>query len=159
MLGSIKLPVVRFESVQKRAGLSFNHHEMDDEFYQRVLKFWFPPQVSLDTCHKTLWFVRSNTPQQFELDETIRYHFSDLLQQALGEDASWRAHHCKTLDGHVALIILLDQFSRHIYRQNAEEDRSKKMAHVDRLAFQLACDLIDSNRHRELTYPLLCLLP
>lgn len=70
-----------------------------------VLEFWFTelgPQQ---------WFAKD--PQ---LDATIRQRFASLLEQArLGELFSWR----EDFKGRLAEIIVLDQFSRNIFRDDA----------------------------------------
>lgn len=51
------------------------------------------------------------------VDEEIRAHFGDLVPRALaGELMGWRA----TPDGALALILLLDQFTRNLYRGTVE---------------------------------------
>ena len=67
-----------------------------------VLDFWFSPKV------KPLWFKKSE-----EFDAEIRQHFLSLYQQAAnGILNQWRedTHHI------LALIVVLDQFSRNIFR-------------------------------------------
>lgn len=67
-----------------------------------VLKFWFE-----EITPKQWWAVNS------EFDAAITKRFSPLLQQAIaGELCNWR----DTAQGRLAEIILLDQFSRNIYR-------------------------------------------
>jgi uncharacterized protein (DUF924 family) len=83
-----------------------------------VLTFWFkelsPPQ----------WFTKSS-----ELDMTITARFSALhTAAAKGEICSWRS----SPEGCLAEIIILDQFSRNIYRDNP------KAFAQDQLALELA---------------------
>ncbi|MBQ0795915.1 DUF924 family protein [Zhongshania sp.] len=70
--------------------------------YRSILEFWFaelPPSA---------WFTSSA-----ELDSTIARRFGDIHQSALaGELYSWR----HKPQGRLAEIIVLDQFSRNIYR-------------------------------------------
>ncbi|MDD9892593.1 MAG: DUF924 domain-containing protein [Gammaproteobacteria bacterium] len=69
---------------------------------QPVLEFWFE-----ELTPKQWWAVNS------EFDAAITKRFSPLLQQAIaGELCNWR----DTAQGRLAEIILLDQFSRNIYR-------------------------------------------
>lgn len=72
---------------------------------QQVLSFWFA-ELTADQ-----WFKGSS-----QLDEQISGRFSALLKQAAaGELAHWR----ETALGRLAEIIVLDQFSRNIYRNQA----------------------------------------
>ena len=74
--------------------------------YQEILKFWFDEL----------------TPQQHfkkdpQLDESIKSRFSAIHSQArCAELFSWR----QTPEGSLAEIIVLDQFSRNIYRNTAQ---------------------------------------
>lgn len=69
-----------------------------------VLHFWFEELTPKD------WFNPSNPD---ELDTTIRKRFASLLQKASAcELYDWRT----TPDGSLAEVIVLDQFSRNIYR-------------------------------------------
>lgn len=71
-----------------------------------VLTFWF------EELKPSQWFNASKA-----LDQSISEHFSDLLQQAKAcELADWRMHPL----GRLAEIIVLDQFSRNIYRGQAK---------------------------------------
>ena len=83
-----------------------NHHD--------VLKFWFgeiKEGFSPDEKSK-VWFHSST-----ELDNDIRNTFGKLHTQALNQKLEdWTLHPHPIL----ALIILLDQFSRNIYRKSAE---------------------------------------
>ena len=70
-----------------------------------ILNFWF---TEIDSA---LWWKKDAT-----FDELIRTRFGEIHQQAIrGELAHWRvdAH------GRLAEIIVLDQFSRNLYRDDA----------------------------------------
>ncbi|WP_273024295.1 DUF924 family protein [Rheinheimera sp.] len=77
----------------------------------------------------TFWFEEL-TPQQWwqadeEFDNTIKQRFSSILQQAAaGELAHWR----QAVKGRLAEIIVLDQFSRNIYRGTARAFSQDAMA-------------------------------
>lgn len=69
---------------------------------QDVLDFWFNPST------KPFWFTKSD-----DFDQQLHQKFADLYQKAcLAELWPWR----KTAEGRLAEIILLDQFSRNLYR-------------------------------------------
>ena len=103
-----------------------------------VLEFWLGDAGSsaeLARKRKQLWY-RSGP----ELDQLITERFSDLLQAASHRELdSWRA----SAQGCLALVILLDQFSRHIYR-----GQHKAFAQ-DELALEVTLDFAE---HRELSF-------
>lgn len=70
--------------------------------FQQVLNFWFK-----EIDRKQWWKVDA------DFDEHLKKTFNPLLQQAVaGELFSWRA----SVQGRLAEIIVLDQFSRNIFR-------------------------------------------
>jgi uncharacterized protein (DUF924 family) len=77
----------------------------------------------------TFWFEEL-TPQQWwqadeEFDNTIKQRFLTILQQAAaGELAHWR----QAVKGRLAEIIVLDQFSRNVYRGTARAFSQDAMA-------------------------------
>lgn len=81
--------------------------------YKQVLEFWFGPlqQGIADEKHQRLWFHASA-----EDDADIKKHFAGALPKAVaGELDHWK----QTPQGRLAMIILLDQFPRHIFRGSA----------------------------------------
>lgn len=79
-----------------------------------VLKFWF------EEIKPEKWFKKDP-----RFDETLKIKFSDALKSAAkGELFSWRS----TVQGRLAEIIVLDQFSRNIYRDHADAFKSDAMA-------------------------------
>ena len=81
----------------------------------QVLDFWFGacgPDGALDPAKKKMWFGDG-----YKFDAEIRKRFGKLHRRAArGElDADWAA----TPRGRIALIVVLDQFSRHIHRGTA----------------------------------------
>lgn len=82
--------------------------------YQDVLTFWF------EELEFQQWFQSSD-----ELDQLIRDKFESTLHKArAGELSHWR----ETIEGRLAEIIVLDQFSRNIYRDQGEAFSSDDMA-------------------------------
>jgi len=74
-----------------------------------ILEFWFG---SADTVGKArqVWFIKNS-----EFDQTIRIRFQDDYQQAAaGKLEHWQ----QTAPGCVALILLLDQFPRNMFRSD-----------------------------------------
>lgn len=105
---------------------------------QDVLDFWFgaPGSAEHDTS-RPLWFKRSAAT-----DAQIRERFGATVETALagGLDA-WAQEPRSTL----ALIILLDQFTRNIYRD------SPRAFAGDERAQRLALVLVDSGADRQLS--------
>ena len=87
---------------------------MADPDIQRVLDFWFQPgsmdQPTIDS-RKDRWFTADAIT-----DALIRTEFGGLVEKASkGQLEDWTA----TPQGRLALILLLDQFSRNVYRGQA----------------------------------------
>ena len=83
---------------------------------QQILDFWF------DDAIRPNWFK-----QDKELDEVIRVNFADVWRQAsLSELVDWR----DTMYGRLAEIIILDQFSRNLFRHDARAFAQDGMALV-----------------------------
>ena len=82
---------------------------------EEVLEFWFGAcgaDGALDRARQKMWFSGGR-----QHDAVIRKRFGKLHRRAArGEiDAEWAA----TPRGRVALIVVLDQFSRHVHRGTA----------------------------------------
>ncbi|MBC1436293.1 DUF924 domain-containing protein [Listeria rocourtiae] len=84
--------------------------------YQEIIHFWF------EECESSQWF---NKDEHFDL--LIKERFQSIHDQvANGEKAIWR----QTVAGRLAEIIVLDQFSRNLYRDNARSFAYDGMALV-----------------------------
>ncbi|MEX0337228.1 DUF924 family protein [Vibrio tubiashii] len=95
-----------------------------------VLDFWFNELEPKD------WFVSSS-----ELDKTITFRFGDLLKSAAQSELfTWR----DSAKGRLAEVIVLDQFSRNIYRN------TPKAFAQDPLALALAQEAISLGLDQEL---------
>jgi uncharacterized protein (DUF924 family) len=69
-----------------------------------ILKFWFEQSTPKQ------WFTKSQA-----FDDVISHRFAGSISDALaGRLAAW----CERADDNLALILLLDQFTRHIYRDS-----------------------------------------
>lgn len=111
---------------------------MTDATPEEILSFWFGDDVQAGSWKDRvdIWF--SGGP---ELDEEIRRKFGDVYDAACaGKLSSWadRAY------GRLALIILLDQYSRNIHRGRAEAFEH------DAVALQLALDCVQEGHDRQL---------
>jgi uncharacterized protein (DUF924 family) len=78
------------------------------ESWRAVLDFWFGPQPG---ASRREWFRKDAA-----LDATIRERFGDLHARAASRELeAWRA----SAEPMLALVIVLDQFSRNLYRDDA----------------------------------------
>ena len=100
--------------------------------YKNILDFWFDELPSDD------WFIKSDALDLKMVEKFIVIH----SQAVAGELFHWRNDPL----GRLAEIILIDQFSRNIYR-----DDPKAFAN-DSLALVLAQETINGNYHRLFTY-------
>lgn len=83
---------------------------------KQVLDFWFDPN------NQPNWFAKSD-----DFDNQIRTQFNTAWQQAkMGELAHWRT----SIKGRLAEIIVLDQFSRNLARDNPDSFAQDGMALV-----------------------------
>lgn len=90
---------------------------------EEILDYWFGPLTSIDDFpddQMDIWFAA--TP---EIDREFRERFGDdVVKAARGELNSWR----DTPRGRLALVLLLDQFPRHIYRNRPQAFMTDPMA-------------------------------
>lgn len=103
-----------------------------------VLNFWFgAPDDPAFGKSRPLWFTKSDAT-----DDVIRERFSGTVESALrGDLAYWS----DTPRGTVALILLLDQFTRNIFRN------TPRAFEGDGEALRLASRLVDRGADRSLT--------
>ena len=98
---------------------------------QAVYQFWFPPEANPDLPRRE-WFIKDEA-----FDQQIRERFSALVEQALaGGLRSWDA---EAPSSALARILLLDQFTRNIYRGTPQAFAG------DQLALQAAQDMVDGD--------------
>ena len=109
---------------------------MANEDIQTVLNFWFaPPGDPEHNRTRGVWFKKDAA-----FDGEIRLRFEPLIEDALaGRLASWT-----TVDGALAQIILLDQFTRNVFRGTARSFAG------DHRALMLAQGLVAAGRDRGL---------
>lgn len=101
--------------------------------HKEVIKFWF------DSNRAGSWFRKDS-----EFDQEITQRFADtLLTASRCELWSWR----ESLEGRLAEIIVLDQFSRNIFRGTARAFSN------DTLALALAQEALHDGRHLQLEPP------
>lgn len=104
---------------------------MTDTTAEDICRFWF------DEIEQSSWFKQSD-----KFDRDLQERFGELLEAAKrGELDHW----CDCATGYLGLIILLDQFSRNIYRDKAEAFAA------DDKALALALEVIEQGLDTELT--------
>ncbi|MGN6108063.1 MAG: DUF924 family protein [Kofleriaceae bacterium] len=103
-----------------------------DPRIDEVLTFWFGDEPEPSAAVFARWFTRDPA-----FDEQCR-RFIGLIEDV----PAWRG----TARGELALIVVLDQFSRNVYR-----DDPRAFAR-DALALEIARELRQSGRARELTF-------
>ncbi len=108
---------------------------------QAILDFWFgQPTAPNYGRYRKIWFVKNH-----EFDQQIRKQFlTDVEKAAAGEYAEWSAHPHQSPGKAVALLLLLDQFPRNLYRGSA------KSFATDSQALQLAQDLVASGADKSM---------
>ncbi len=99
--------------------------------WQQVLTFWF------DELSESQWFAKSD-----KLDDDIRTRFGSVHRQAMAGNLD---HWAEDDAGALALVIVLDQFSRNIYR-----DTPQAFAADDK-ALRIADSLVQSGRDKNLS--------
>ncbi len=104
---------------------------MNDTSINEILQFWF------EDIEHFRWFKKNP-----DFDRALEQRFGDLLTQARNNQLD---HWCDTARGSLALIILLDQFSRNIYRE------SSRAFEADPKALQLTLDGIQKGFEEKLT--------
>lgn len=104
---------------------------MTNDDYIDVITFWFDELTPSD------WFKKSD-----ELDKRIRTRFTEIYKAvASGKTEAWR----QTPEGRLAEVIVLDQFSRNIFRD------SKDAFLHDELALKLSQEAIRTGDNHKLS--------
>jgi len=115
-----------------------------------ILTYWFADIATNPAASESrmkLWFGKDS-----EVDQHLRETYAgDINKAMLGEYDGWMS----SADGGLALIIMLDQFSRNIFRD------TEKMFSQDRKALALAKEMVRSGLHEQLNpyQKLFCYLP
>ena len=96
-----------------------------NKYIEQVLEFWFggfPDAYSSDPRKIEMWFKNGAA-----YDKEIFLSFGALYDKAIKDElSSWT----ETPRGRLALIIVLDQFSRHIFRGQAEAFAQDEKAQI-----------------------------
>jgi uncharacterized protein (DUF924 family) len=96
-----------------------------------ICRFWF------DEIEHSAWFKKNA-----EFDKDLEQRFGDTLALAKKDELD---HWCDRASGYLGLIIVLDQFSRNIFRDSGEAFAA------DAKALQLALEMVDKDLDKELT--------
>lgn len=109
------------------------------ERIDEILLFWFGPRERWDDLpnESTAYWWKKDPDFDAEVKERFE---ADLLAAEAGERDEWKS----SAEGKLALIILMDQLSRNMFRGTAD------MYRFDERACALAHQLIDSGQHNEL---------
>ena len=110
---------------------------------KQILLFWFGDlnRGDVDMATKQRWFKKDP-----DFDQEIKKRFTTNVQAAsMGEYDAWQVQ----ASGSLALLILLDQFTRNIYRNNAQAwacDTKAQHIALDALEFKQDQDLLPIQR-------------
>lgn len=130
-----------------------------------VLAYWFGDDVlnSVPDKASKIWFGKDPA-----IDQYLKTHFQVAIDEAMaGKYDQW----CDTPEGRLALIILLDQFSRNIYRETprafAQDAKALALAkigvklqqdlqlsHVERIFFYLPFEHSENKHDQEVSVKL-----
>mmetsp|Transcript_8200 Transcript_8200/g.20319 ORF Transcript_8200/g.20319 Transcript_8200/m.20319 type:complete len:618 (-) Transcript_8200:77-1930(-) len=115
-----------------------------------VLSFWF--DGDLDDNYKRKWFPAGDKTGEMQrrVDDAIAERFGATVCAAeRGDLDSWRV---TSPSSAVALVLLLDQFTRHVYRHHP--DRDAKVAAADAAAVLVTERCLATDRRWDLRVPL-----
>ena len=88
---------------------------LDEKAIWRILEFWFgtdPGNIDAIKVLSKKWYSGGE-----DLDKEVKEYFQEDLEKTVLETT---LHWAETPHGALALVILLDQFSRHIYRKTPQ---------------------------------------
>ena len=105
----------------------------------RVLDFFLGG--SIGQLYSARWFPSGE--RQRQADEEVRGEFGSLLSVALADPESLRAAWTSSVRGRLALIVLLDQLSRHVFRLEDEPADSPRRRVADNAALREALELLE----------------
>ncbi|EGZ19823.1 hypothetical protein PHYSODRAFT_497846 [Phytophthora sojae] len=117
---------------------------------QEVLSFWFDGDQA--ETYRSKWFPSDGSDRQQATDVQVAQQFGALLARAeAGELESWRD---ESPDACVALILVLDQFSRHVYRDRNAAANAEQLKRNDAHALAIVeQSLLPKRWHETLPVP------
>ena len=98
---------------------------------ESILAYWTGGDPKIN--YNTKWFPSGNKSRQAEIDAYIKEAYAHLLFQALETDYFRKS----SLKISLAMIIILDQFSRHIFRVLDEPMDSTRRRNADKKALKI----------------------
>lgn len=102
--------------------------------HKEIIDYWFTGNE-----FRKFWFKKDKN-----VDRYIKKKFGNLLEKAENNEINeWK----KKPQSYLSLIIILDQFSRNIYRDNLE-----KIKKNDKICLQLCKDLIKKKYDNQLSF-------
>lgn len=133
--------------------------------YESVLDYWFGGDQQLN--YKTKWFPSTNTAdnQQQTTDIEINSIFYTLFNDIINTRSDFDSNSCIGIHKHewllsseslessgnyrsqLAYILVLDQFSRHIYRLQEVSKEDQRRQSADKLAVEATDQLIQYNQY------------
>ena len=119
---------------------------------ESVLDYWFGGDQQLN--YKTKWFPSVTAGEQQSTDIEINSMFYSLFEDIIiknkencGIKHEWvLSESSGNYRTHLAYILVLDQFSRHIYRLQGLEKENENRQFADQLAVQATEQLIQHNK-------------
>ena len=97
--------------------------------YNEVYDFWFGGDQSIN--YKTKWFPSGSSGMQLEADNIVYEKFNYVFELAMQCELDHWKENAKSF---MSLIIVLDQFSRHIFRKDNLDGSDPKRNRADTLA-------------------------
>ena len=116
--------------------------------WKEIIEFWF--EGDLDLNYQEKWFPPSSNKKQEQMDHLITEQFGKYLLSAEECDIEgiefdkWK----ESPESYIALIVLLDQFSRHIHRND-----SVLIHENDIRAIRCTDDILEKQWHIHLSTP------
>eukprot|EP00940_MAST-03C_sp_MAST-3C-sp2_P000810 g810.t1 len=102
-----------------------------------VWQFWFGG-ASLKENYNKKWFPKAGKGQRDDMDREITKKFEATLLAFL-RDGEERSDWCRSPRGSLCAIVVLDQFSRHIFRSDRHGENQR---HSDILALSIANEIL-----------------
>ena len=111
-----------------------------------ILRYWFDPGPEAKN-YSTKWFPSPKSGHRETTDAYITEKFSALLkdvEEVRGwSSGAWEKEWCERPESYVAMLVLLDQFPRHVYRSEPDAVRLRN----DGRAVGLAERFLDKGLH------------
>lgn len=109
----------------------------------KIIDFWFSPKVQL------FWFVKDN-----DFDETIRQRFEKAYHEVILKFKDGKLDALKSGEDALACVIVLDQFSRNMFRDTPKAFATDDLAlKISKMAIQKGLDReLPSSAHSNFLY-------